>query len=110
MEKIIYNEIEKLETQQIKEVLETSAKKLRQYYDDPRTSYMDVVEAMNRVNLVLQSCRLELSTRMLQNLLDSVIGFIEDSKGHTVEEYKEMFTNVRNSLISIKDLTKGERA
>lgn len=110
MEKTIYSEIEKLETQEIKEVLETSAKKLRQYYEDPRTNYKNVMEAINRVNLILQSCRLELSTRMLQNLLDSMIGFIEETEGHTVDEYKELFTKLRDSLISIKDLTRGERA
>lgn len=109
MEKTIYNEIEKLETQQIKEVLETSSKKLRQYYDDPRTNYKDMVDAINRVNLILQSGRLELSIRMLQNLLDSIIGFIEDSEGHTLEEYKELFTRIRDSIVSIKDLTRGER-
>jgi hypothetical protein len=110
MVKTIYEEVEKLETPQIKEVLETSAKKLRQYYENPRTNYKDVLDAINRVNLVLQSCRLELSTRMLRDLLDSIIGFIEDSNGHTVEEYKDLFTRVRDSLISIKDLTKEERA
>ena len=110
MEKTIYSEIEKLETQQIKEVLETSSKKLRQYYNNPRTNYRGVMEAIDRVNVVLQSCRLELSTRMLQKLLDSMIGFIEESDGHTVDEYKELFTKLKDSLISIKDLTKGERA
>lgn len=109
MEKTIYNEIEKLETQQIKEVLETSSKKLRQYYNNPRTNYRDMMEAINLVNIVLQSCKLELSIRLFQNLLNSSIEFLEDPEGHTVDEYKELFTKVRDSIIDVKDLTKEGR-